>query len=113
MDGLASHTLLPRSWPPSAAALGSSFLAVFSCTVLACLEVENPFKTFPFHDHSDFGEEPEVTQPVNKVTEVTVLSIGICRMVPAAIVNGFPTKQCKTLRKEDCETAAERARPRA
>lgn len=37
-----------------------SFMSIFSCTVMAAC-VLNQLRHFPFHDHFNFGEKPEVT----------------------------------------------------
>jgi len=64
----ASNTLIPSFLPLSEAGLDVLFPECLYWHCRGCLDVLNRFKTFTFHGHFDFGEEPD---PVNKVDEDT------------------------------------------
>ena len=58
---LASNTLIQSFLPLSEAVLEVLFcesLVALHCH--GCLDVLNRFRTFTFHGHFDFGEEPEL-----------------------------------------------------
>ena len=58
---LALYTLIPLFLPLSQAVLEILFRECLYLRCRGCLDVLNRFKTFTFHGHFDFGEEPEVT----------------------------------------------------
>ena len=59
---LASNTLIPSFLPLSEAVLEVLFRECLYLRCRGCLDVLNRFKTFTFHGHFDFGEEPEVAR---------------------------------------------------